>query len=79
MTTTYLELVSERATGRVTEQIRREIGGLVSEGGLIAEPAQLRTYECDGLTGFRVAPALVVLPSARKRLRQWCGFAPANG
>jgi len=62
MTTTYLELVSERATGRVTEQICREIGGLVSEGGLIAEPAQLRTYECDGLTGFRVAPALVVLP-----------------
>src|SRR6476469_2902451 len=63
MTTTYLELVSERATGRVTEQIRREIGGLVSEGGLIAEPAQLRTYECDGLTGFRVVPALVVLPA----------------
>ena len=31
MTTTYLELVSERATGRVTEQICREIGGLVSE------------------------------------------------
>src|ERR1700754_3642004 len=68
MTTTYLELVSERAIGRVTEQIRREIGGLVSEGGLISEPAQLRTYECDGLTGFRVVPALVVLPASTEEV-----------
>ena len=28
---------------------------------LIREPEQLRTYECDGLTGHRVVPALVVL------------------
>jgi hypothetical protein len=64
MTTSYLDLVAEKATGRVTDEVRREIGGLVSEGGLITEPAQLRTYECDGLTGFRVVPALVVLPTS---------------
>ena len=29
----------------------------------IREPAQLRTYECDGLTGRRVVPALVALPA----------------
>jgi glycolate oxidase len=28
----------------------------------ITEPEQLRTYECDGLTGRRVVPALVALP-----------------
>jgi glycolate oxidase len=28
---------------------------------LVGEPEQLRTYECDGLTGHRVVPALVVL------------------
>jgi glycolate oxidase len=28
---------------------------------LIRDPQQLRTYECDGLTGHRVVPALVVL------------------
>ncbi len=28
---------------------------------LIREPEQLRTYECDGLTGHRVVPGLVVL------------------
>jgi glycolate oxidase len=30
----------------------------------IREPEQLRTYECDGLTGHRVAPALVALPGS---------------
>ncbi len=30
----------------------------------IREPEQLRTYECDGLTGRRVVPALVALPSS---------------
>ncbi|HUO39452.1 MAG TPA: FAD-linked oxidase C-terminal domain-containing protein, partial [Mycobacterium sp.] len=63
MTTTYLDLVAEKAKGRLTAEVRREIAGLVGEGGLISEPAELRTYECDGLTGFRVVPALVVLPS----------------
>src|SRR5207302_4180201 len=29
----------------------------------IREPEQLRTYECDGLTGRRVIPALVALPA----------------
>src|SRR2546430_17514272 len=30
----------------------------------IREPEQLRTYECDGLTGHRVIPALVALPGS---------------
>src|SRR5712691_4107161 len=30
----------------------------------IREPEQLRTYECDGLTGRRVVPALVALPGS---------------
>ncbi|HZA12733.1 FAD-linked oxidase C-terminal domain-containing protein [Mycobacterium sp.] len=68
MTTTYLDLVAEKGTGRVTDEVRREIGDLVSEGGLITEPAQLRTYECDGLTGFRVVPALVVLPACTEEV-----------
>jgi len=66
--TTYLELVAEKATGKVTDAVRREIGGLVSPGGLICELAQLRTYECDGLTGHRVTPALVVLPETTEEV-----------
>ena len=30
---------------------------------VVREPEQLRTYECDGLTGRRVIPALVALPA----------------
>src|SRR5687768_5281908 len=29
---------------------------------IITDPAELRTYECDGLAQYRVTPALVVLP-----------------
>src|SRR3990170_7392188 len=45
---------------------------------VIREPAQLRTYECDGLTGYRVAPALVVLPGSAEEVQaavRICGEA----
>ena len=35
----------------------------------IREPEQLRTYECDGLTGRRVVPALVALPGSVEEVR----------
>jgi glycolate oxidase len=36
---------------------------------LILEPAQLRTYECDGLTGRRVVPAIVALAESTADVR----------
>jgi len=66
--TMYLDLVAERAMGSVDAEVRREIAGLVGDEGVISEPAQLRTYECDGLTGFRVIPALVVLPTTTEQV-----------
>src|SRR5439155_23557342 len=36
---------------------------LLPRDAVIREPEQLRTYECDGLTGHRAQPALVVLPA----------------
>ena len=35
----------------------------------IREPEQLRTYECDGLTGRRVVPALVALPRSAEEVQ----------
>src|ERR1700675_82924 len=35
----------------------------------IREPEQLRTYECDGLTGRRVVPALVALPGTAEEVQ----------
>ena len=34
---------------------------------VIREPEQLRTYECDGLTGRRVVPELVALPGVGRK------------
>src|SRR5262245_17363335 len=36
--------------------------------GVITDPAELRTYETDGLTSHRVTPALVVLPRAAEEV-----------
>src|SRR5205823_1009024 len=37
--------------------------------GLLTEPEQLRTYECDGLTNFRVLPSAVVLPTSTEQVQ----------
>jgi glycolate oxidase len=39
-----------------------ELRSAVSADGLITGDSQLQTYECDGLTNFRVMPDAVVLP-----------------
>jgi glycolate oxidase len=33
-------------------------------GNVVSDPAELRTYECDGLTAHRCVPAVVVLPES---------------
>jgi len=40
------------------------VAGIVPQEAIIAEPAQLRTYECDALTGHRAVPELVLLPAS---------------
>ena len=45
-------------TALVAEQLRR----LLPAERVITDLGRLRTYECDGLTGYRVVPGLVVLP-----------------
>ena len=36
--------------------------------GVVHDPSQLATYECDGLTSHRTAPALVVLPETAEQV-----------
>ena len=38
-------------------------------GAVISEPAELRTYECDGLTGHRAVPQAVVLPRSTEEVQ----------
>jgi len=46
-----------------------ELRAVVGKDGLITEPEQLRTYECDGLTNFRVVPSAVVLPTSTEQVQ----------
>jgi len=42
---------------------------IVGEDGLISQPEQLHTYECDGLTNFRVLPEAVLLPTSTAQVQ----------
>src|SRR2546425_342017 len=49
---------------RILNQFRAIVGR-----GLITEPSQLHTYECDGLTNFRVMPQAVLLPTLTEEVQ----------
>lgn len=51
------------------ERIVQEFRAIVGPEGIFTDPAQLRTYECDGLTNFRVMPAAVVLPASGEQVQ----------
>ena len=50
-------------------ELAGELRRLLPAGAVIEEPEQLRTYECDGLTGHRMIPALVVLPETTEQVQ----------
>jgi glycolate oxidase len=46
-----------------------ELRSAVSTAGLITAESQLQTYECDGLTNFRILPGAVVLPRSAEEVQ----------
>jgi len=44
------------------ETLIRRMGEICGPDGVVSDPMELRTYECDGLTSHRCIPGLVVLP-----------------
>src|SRR5437879_3217707 len=46
-----------------------ELRAIVCERGIISSPEELHTYECDGLTYFRVMPRAVLLPSSTEQVQ----------
>lgn len=42
--------------------VRRAFETALSPEDVISDPVRCRSYECDGLTGYRVIPQLVLLP-----------------
>jgi glycolate oxidase len=57
-----------KAAGPIDELARR-LAPLVGPDRLITDPVELAAYECDGLTHYRVVPALAVLAQSRDDVR----------
>ena len=56
-----------------------ELVAIVGERWVIREPEQLRTYEADGLTSYRVRPGVVVLPATTEEVAACMKIAGAAG
>jgi len=50
--------------------IIEELRAIVDGRGLISSPEELHTYECDGLTNFRVMPRAVLLPVSTEQVQK---------
>jgi glycolate oxidase len=57
----------------------RAFRAVVGERNCITAPEELRTYECDGLTSFRMAPGVVVLPASGAQVVEVMKIAHAHG
>ena len=53
----------------IDQRVLDELRGILGDGGLITAPEQLRTYECDGLTSYRSAPAALALPTSTAQVQ----------
>jgi glycolate oxidase len=53
----------------VDARIFQELRSIVGARGLVSSPEELHTYECDGLTNFRVMPQAVLLPSDTQQVQ----------
>jgi glycolate oxidase len=53
----------------VNPTILDELRGILGPLGLVSSSEELRTYECDGLTNFRVIPSAVVLPDSTDQVQ----------
>jgi glycolate oxidase len=53
----------------VDARIFQELRSIVGKHGLVSSPEELHTYECDGLTNFRVMPLAVLLPSDTQQVQ----------
>jgi glycolate oxidase len=52
------------------DSFRQAVARILPAAAIIAEPEQLRTYECDALTGHRAVPELVLLPATAQQVEE---------
>jgi len=54
---------------RLDDRLLAELRSILDARGLLSQPEDLRTYECDGLTNFRAIPRAVVLPTSTEQVQ----------
>jgi glycolate oxidase len=60
---------TDASHGTVGTEFLAELRRIVGDEGLITSAEQVRTYECDALSNFRVAPVAVVMPWTGDQVR----------
>lgn len=55
-------------TTALVDPLHAPFAAIVGERNTISRPADLRTYECDGLLGYRIRPRIVVLPATTEEV-----------
>ena len=68
-TATQHGVVDQKDSSLKLKRIAAEMRTVLDVRGVVTEHEQLRTYECDGLTGYRVVPGLVVLPETTEQVQ----------
>ncbi len=61
------------------DTLARRLREIASADSVITDPAELRTYECDGLTYHRATPAIVVLPETAEQIAAIVRACAADG
>jgi glycolate oxidase len=61
---------SSAAVAGIGNDVVARMAAVVGARHCISDPSELRTYECDGLTSFRVMPGIVVLPGSTEEVAQ---------
>jgi glycolate oxidase len=54
---------------KLTASVISDLRAIVGAPGLLCEPEEVRTYECDALTNMRAVPLAVVLPTSTEQVQ----------
>jgi glycolate oxidase len=60
-------------------ELRGRFEQVLAAKDVLSDPVQCRAYECDGLTGYRVIPQLVLLPRDAAQVAAAVGVCAAGG
>jgi glycolate oxidase len=55
------------------EELKARLEAALPPDAVLHAPEDLKTYECDGLTGIRALPALVALPETTEQVQATVG------